>query len=61
MPPLELDETEHGFFGRILIFPTSFFVDGLGQNDILFIDTTHMVKSGGDCIYTLKTRKPWKI
>jgi hypothetical protein len=31
--------------------PASFFVDGLGKNDILFIDTTHTVKSGGDCIY----------
>jgi hypothetical protein len=31
--------------------PVSFFVDRLGRNDILFIDSTHTVKPGGDCIY----------
>jgi predicted O-methyltransferase YrrM len=31
--------------------PVSFFVDQLNQNDILFIDSTHTVKAGGDCIY----------
>jgi predicted O-methyltransferase YrrM len=31
--------------------PLAFFNDELGNGDILFIDTTHTVKIGSDCIY----------
>lgn len=31
--------------------PVEFFVDQLGPNDIFFIDSTHTVKSGSDCLY----------
>jgi predicted O-methyltransferase YrrM len=31
--------------------PVSFFQEMLGENDILFIDSTHTVKCGGDCVY----------
>jgi predicted O-methyltransferase YrrM len=31
--------------------PVSFFRDSLGEGDILFIDSTHTVKCGGDCVF----------
>jgi predicted O-methyltransferase YrrM len=31
--------------------PVSFFAERLEKNDILFIDSTHTVKAGGDCVY----------
>jgi predicted O-methyltransferase YrrM len=36
---------------RVQDVPVSFFADNLNENDILFIDSTHTVKAGGDCIY----------
>lgn len=50
---------EHGFLlpgpqmveKQVQDVPVSFFLDNLGENDILFIDSTHTTKCGGDCIY----------